>query len=216
MITPDITRLSPNVNRDATGREIPLRAKTVIIHATRSGVPGNPTEFEGTLNYFSTPGTASSHWVISRKGVAARTVRDDHQAHHAQEDNDNAFGIELEQGVESDGFTQPQLAKLAEVCRGYVLDYGVLPAHVASSAWAGFVGHQETTQGKRNGKSDPGALFPWGWFIDALQEGATADKQQRIDALAKATIQVNNGWKLSDVGAPVAAILDEIAREAKP
>ncbi len=141
---------------------------TVIIHATRSGHSMNPTEFIGTLNYMATPGTVSSHWVIARNGTKARVVADNRQAWHAQEDNYNAWGIELEQGIEADGFTQEQIAALVLVCRGYIEDFGVAAVHCATSTEPGFIGHQETVQGKRNGKSDPGHLFDWTAFIAAL------------------------------------------------
>ncbi len=165
MIQPDIFRLSPNVNPQF----MPSTAHTVIIHATRSGTSMNPTEFTGTLNYMSQIGTVSSHWVISRNGVKARVVMDNRQAWHAQEDNDNAWGIELEQGIEMDGFTDAQMTALVAVCRGYRDDFNVPAVHSTNSTIGGFVGHQETAQGIRNGKSDPGRLFPWGYFIGALQ-----------------------------------------------
>lgn len=164
MITPDITRLSPNVN----AAPMPLGTRTVIIHCTRSGHSMNPSEFEGTLSYMSQPGTTSSHWVIARDGRKARVVPDNRQAWHASEDNDNAWGIELEQGVEDDGFTPEQLIALAEVCKGYRDDFGVPVYHAHDSGSGGFVGHQETAQGRRYGKSDPGRFFPWEQFILAL------------------------------------------------
>lgn len=167
MIKPDITRLSPNIN-DAP---MPKGVKTVIIHCTRSGNAGNPSEFDGTLNYMAELGTTSSHWVISRDGRAARVVEDNQQAWHAGDDNDNAWGIEIEQPVEDDGFTMPQMNKLVEVCRGYRDDFGVLPRHVHDSGSGGFVGHQETAQGRSWGKSDPGRWFNWDWFIQQLQTG---------------------------------------------
>lgn len=166
MITPDRTELSPNVNIP----DMPASVRTVIIHCTRSGAPGNPSELEGTLHYMKTPGTVSSHWVIGRNGEQVRVVPDFRQAWHAQEDNDNAWGIEVCQGVEADGFTPAQIDALVEVCRGYVEDFGVDARHGTTSTSGGFVGHQETAQGRRNGKSDPGHLFPWDQFIQRLQE----------------------------------------------
>ena len=174
MIEPDITQLSPNVSRYANGKEIPMpkTANTVFIHCTRSGrIPMNPSEFEGTLNYMSRPGTTSSQWVVSRTGIAARVVRDDHQAWHAGIDNDNGWGIEIEQAVEDDGFTSEQLWKVVEICRGYRDDFNVPPRRVFDSHPGGFVGHQDTLQGRRSGKSDPGRWFPWDWFISELQTG---------------------------------------------
>lgn len=173
MIAPDLTRLSPNVNH------APVVGRTVIIHATRSGVSMNPTEFDGTLNYMAMPGTTSSQWVISRTGLKARVVPDNLQAWHAQEDNVRTWGIELEQGVENDGFTPEQLYALQDVCRGYVQDFHVPAIHVGSSTEPGFVGHQETIQGRRNGKSDPGHLFPWLSFIAALEGDPDLSEQER-------------------------------------
>lgn len=186
MIAPDIIRWSPNVNRDGNGVPLRLNARTVIIHATRSGKSMNPTEFIGTLNYMATPGTVSSQWVIARDGRAARCVPDDQQAWHAGEDNDNAFGIELEQGAEQDGFTAPQIDKLVAVCKGYMVDFGVAPVHATSSTMSGFIGHQETAQGQRSGKSDPGAGFPWDAFMNALTGSVAPTAAQVGHALSYA------------------------------
>lgn len=180
VIAPDIVRLSPNVNRypDGVGTPVgmPPTCKCVIIHCTRSGVPGNPSEFEGTLGYMSRKGTTSSHWVVSRTGVKARVVPDSQEAWHAGTDNDNAWGIEIEQGVASDGFTDVQLAAVVEICKGYRDDFNV-PAYHSTTSAEGFIGHEETIQGRSYGKSDPGYLFPWDWFIAQLQESPMPERQ---------------------------------------
>lgn len=164
-VQPDLVRLSPNVNAAA----MPASTRTVIIHATRSGQSQNPSEYEGTLNYMATPGTVSSHWVIGRKpGQKARAARDAQQAWHSGEDNDNAWGIELCQGVENDGFTAEQMAQLVEVCAGYVREKGVPIRHARTSTEGGFIGHEETAQGRSVGKSDPGRLFDWPAFLTAV------------------------------------------------
>lgn len=172
MITPDLVRLSPNYNKDAEGGAIPMpigSTHTVIIHCTRSGQSMNPDEFVGTLNYMQKVGTVSSHWVISRAGVKCRVVADNRQAWHAAEDNDNSWGVELEQGVETDGFTPAQMTSLLTVCRAYRDDFGVVAVRVMDSHTPGFIGHQDTVQGHKAGKSDPGVLFPWVQFITDLQ-----------------------------------------------
>lgn len=164
-VTPDIIHLSPNFN------DAPIVGRTVIIHGTRSGKSMNPSEFIGTLNYMEQKYTTSSQWVISRKGEKARVVPNNKQAHHAGVDNDNTWGVELEQGAEQDGFTQLELNALVEVCRDeYMADYDVPPVRVLSSSAPGFVGHQDTQQGRASGKSDPGVLFPWEWFINELKK----------------------------------------------
>ena len=163
MIKPDILAHSSNFTiRQPSG-------KAVVIHATRSGVSMNPNEFQGTLNWFKRADVGlSSHWVISRTGVTARVVNDDCLAVHAGEHNATHWGIELEQGVEADGFTGPQIDALVAVCKGYVADFGVPPIHISTGTAPGFIGHEETPQGRRVGKSDPGAGFPWVGFINAL------------------------------------------------
>jgi hypothetical protein len=116
-----------------------------------------------------TPDTTSSHWVVGREGQKARVVEDYHQAWHASEDNVRCWGIEVCQGVEDDGFTDAQYEAVAAICRDYMVAYGVPPVHVHDSREPGFVGHQETLQGKRFGKSDPGHLWDWERFIGLLQ-----------------------------------------------
>lgn len=165
MIAADIVSSTPHTSPGMpTGR-------VVVIHATRSGIPGNPNEFMGTLNWFKNPvSQASSHWVIARDGLAARVVGDKWLAWHAGMHNGQAWGIELESAVEDDGYTQPQLDKLVQVCAGYIEDFGVEPIHSLDMARSGFIGHQETPQGRTAGKSDPGRKFPWAWVITALQQ----------------------------------------------
>ncbi len=169
----DVVHLSPNYTVDQNNDPVPMPAstKTVIIHGTRSGKSMNPSEFIGTLNYMSRYGTTSSHLVIGREAnQTARVVPDDLRAHHAAEDNDNAWGIEVCQGVESDGFTDAQYEQLRLAGLHYMKEFGVPARHARSSTEPGFIGHEETAQGKRDGKSDPGRLFDWDRFILSLRE----------------------------------------------
>src|SRR5690606_16686439 len=149
--------------------------KQVIIHATRSGVqPRWPLELEATLNHFANPypdspnSRASSHWVIGPAGEKVRVVSDNLQAWHAGEDN-LAFGIEVCQSRVDDPFSEAQIEALIEVCAGYCTDFGVPAVHAAGSGQDGFLGHEESSHGKRVGKTDPGPQFPWVTFIDRLR-----------------------------------------------
>jgi N-acetyl-anhydromuramyl-L-alanine amidase AmpD len=132
----------------------------------------NPDELEGTLNWFANPlSQVSSHWVIGREGQKVRVVADDCMAWHAGEHNATHWGIELEQGVESDGFTQPQLDALTLVIQCYMQDYGIDAVH----DFLGLVGHEETPQGEAIGKTDPGDYFPWDSFVAGLNPAAYRD-----------------------------------------
>lgn len=164
MIEPDRTSTSPFSNA------FPPFGTGVVIHSTRSGTSMNPTELEGTLNWFKNPAAkVSSHWVIGRRGEKVRVIPDDRQAWHAGWHNATHWGIEVEQGVEADGFTPEQMTALVAVCKGYA-EMGVPRIH----DFNGFVGHQETPQGRASGKSDPGVRFDWDWFINALYQEEAA------------------------------------------
>ena len=175
MIVADITnRMSPNF-RPGTPN-----GKIVIVHATRSDVePLFPKEFDATLNTFANAPGPSSHWVVARDGRTARCVLDTNCAQHAIEHNVQAWGIELEQAKEDDGFTDVQIASLVAICKGYVEDFGVAPAHTSSMNASGFIGHEETPQGIRAGKTDPGRHFDWPRFISLLTEQGDADMPMR-------------------------------------
>lgn len=61
----------------------------------------------------------------------------------------------------------------------------------------------------------PSGRILWDEILRQLQEEAQVyTPQQRVDALVKAIIQINNGWNLSDLGPEIAAILKEITQEA--
>jgi len=190
VITPDVVSTTPHFSH------MKPSGQGVVIHSTRSSVSMNPSEFEGALNWFKNPAAqVSSHWVIGRDGTKARIVADDLVAWHAGEHNATHWGIELEQGVESDGFTDAQMDALVAVCRGYVEDFGVPIQHFMH----GFIGHQETPQGKRVGKSDPGALFDW----NRLLNGLTAPMESSILEELKTVIDLGHfltqGWNLADL-----------------
>lgn len=164
MIAPDRISTSPFSN------PYPVAGTHVVIHATRSGQSMNPNELEGTLNWFKNPtAEVSAHWLVGRNGQKIRIIPDSRQAWHAGEHNAAMFGIELEQGVSADGFTPPQMAALAAICRGYVSDFGVAPVHTRIVTKGGFIGHEETIQGRRVGKTDPGPNFDWDFFVAMLQ-----------------------------------------------
>jgi len=168
---PTLIKWSPNI---AAHR--PPSKKIVIIHATRSGTPGNPSEFEGTVNWLTRVDVGLSiHLVVDRDGIRwARLVPDDKCAVHAGQHNTETWGIEVCQPVNADGYTEPQMKLLARICKAlYVDGQGVAPQHITSMTGSGFIGHEETPQGRAAGKSDPGSTFNWPYFISLLSSTTT-------------------------------------------
>ncbi len=214
MIEPDLVKLSPNFSPGMPN------GKLVVIHATRSDTGSlNPTEFEGTLNWFRKTAAddpnagTSAHWVVARDGRKARVVLDTNKAQHAVEHNLVAWGIELEQSQDGDGFTEAQIAALVSICKGYVEDFGVAVVHTLEVTKSGFIGHEETPQGKRVGKTDPGKQFDWAEFIELLGEDEMPMKTHNVVAgwwtnnlLPQSAATANDTMQaLSDFGLPAGA-----------
>jgi N-acetyl-anhydromuramyl-L-alanine amidase AmpD len=142
-----------------------LRRRTVgiVLHSTRSGMSGEralETEYGRTISWFMTPGAnASAHRVIGYvPGQHAQIVPDDYVAWHAGEMNDEWLGIEFCQPRPADPFSEYQFAVGVTVCVEWCTRYGIEPSPRT------IVRHQDTAQGKRWGKTDPGDMFPYADF----------------------------------------------------
>lgn len=168
--------ISPNFNkgwlyrRDGTyqgpdGEELPNK---LFIHATRSGQPMPPrdhdTEMLSTTNWFSsTASNASSHLVISPTETV-RMVEDGNTSWHAREHSHQAWAIETTQPNWDNPYEDGHYARLAEAVVHYMA-LGVKLVHLQTLEWGdikgGIIGHEDSAQGVRDGKSDPGALFSY-------------------------------------------------------
>lgn len=156
------------------GGPFAVRPKVVIMHATRSTIASktDAEELKSTLNHFVGPSGASSHFALSEI-ERARVVADDLMAGHASYLNDRAWGVELTQPAADRPFTDGHYANAALVGRHYV-SLGVAPVWLpywdGNTDESGFVGHEDTIQGRAVGKSDPGQEFDTVRFIASLQE----------------------------------------------
>jgi hypothetical protein len=170
MTTPDRTILSANLYPGWSD----IVPKLVVIHSTRSGRSDadwtDDKEMAATLSWFLTSASnASAHWVVSAT-EKVRVVLDTDRSWHAKEFSHVAYGIELTQPLRSTPYTEGHYRNLVEVCRDYVA-MGVPVRHlprISQQVGKGFTGHEETAQGVRDGKSDPGPVFDWDKFIAML------------------------------------------------
>jgi hypothetical protein len=149
------------------------RPKIVVMHATRSGIASktDAQELSSTLNWFTNPDGASSHWVISEK-ERVRVVTDDLIAWHSAYLNARSWGIELTQPTIDRPFRDGHYANAALVGQHYVA-LGVAPVWLPywdGGDASGFVAHQDTQQGLWLGKSDPGPEFDRVRFISSLED----------------------------------------------
>ena len=164
------TILSPNHSAGWTNG--PPRA--VVVHSTRSGQVSftDAQELQATINWFmSVNSQASAHWVISEL-ERVRMVEDKYPAWHAVEHSWEAYGIEVCQPTRDRPYKEGHYRNLVSVCVPYV-KAGIPIVHLPTLKWQdgrkGFVGHEETEQGLRDGKSDPGPPFDWVKFTNMLK-----------------------------------------------
>lgn len=133
----------------------------VVVHATRSGTPNNPTEGIGTVNYCLTPGTASYHYVIDTDGTVYELVPPGLAAWHATYLNWSHLGIAVAQGTIDDPVTDAQHASLEWLLRKEAAEYGFPYRRAVDEAQTGIIQHADTAQGRTFGKTDVGPQLDW-------------------------------------------------------
>lgn len=123
------------------------------MHSTRGGQQTN-LEYRATLNWFTNVSSqASSHTVIGwYEGQHARVVADKWSAWHAEEHNQYSLGVELVQPTREHAFSDWQYDELNRLIQWWKGQYPTIDK---------VLGHDQTPQGIRVGKSDPGEKFDW-------------------------------------------------------
>ena len=153
------------------------KPKACMIYATRSGQPnrtslaGHRLETRSTINWFKSPASrASSNLIVSPVEIV-RMVSDEDYAWHAKEHSDWMYSIETTQALPTDPYLDGHYELLARAGRHYV-SLGVPPIYLPhfSNGMEGFTGHEDSEQGVRDGKSDPGSEFDWDRFISMIKE----------------------------------------------
>jgi hypothetical protein len=169
------TKLSPNFE--------PKRSETmgVVIHATRGKATSLDDEYRGSVSWLSTPRSeVSAHFCVGPTEVT-RLVHDEDLAWHAQENNHTHLGIEICQPETQPDYTDFQYRATAEIVRGWARRYGFPTKRVLSQTQPGIIGHEDSEQGKRNGKSDPGPRFSWDRFLALVNDAPPEPPELDLD-----------------------------------
>lgn len=176
----------------------------VVMHATRSTIATktDAEELESTLNWFTNPAGASAQWVLSEL-ERVRVVADNLVAWHSAYLNGQAWGIELTQPTIDRPFTDGHYTNAILVGQHYV-KLGVAPVWLdywdGDVSASGFVGHEDTVQGRESGKSDPGPKFDRERFIAGLEDGMgfTTEQEKEIRRIVRNEVidvfEFEAGW----------------------
>lgn len=190
------TVLSPNYTKRGWLYGPPV---AVFIHSTRSGLAdrvglaGHAKELESTINWFlNRASNSSAQWVISPT-ERVRMVPDEFPSWHAKEHSFQAYAIELTQPVVTTPYEEGHYENLVTVCRPYV-EQGIQILRLPTFRWGqtegGFIGHEDSAQGLRDGKSDPGPPFNWPYFLTKLGAAVGGDWLDQVPVLFGQRVKV--------------------------
>lgn len=185
----------------------------ILIHATRGDI-ATEAQYRATVNWFTSAGNrakdgggnpldfgSQSDFCVGAQGEIAQFGD-----YHATRPNwsagfgvsfadnavdDHAISIEVAQRQASDPYTPASIDALVWLCARLASEYSVPIVHIPS--WdqsrrqpvpRGFIGHEETANGRKLGKSDPGPMFPWPAFLQRLGTQAQSPGVSRAEFAA--------------------------------
>jgi hypothetical protein len=157
----------------------------VVIHATRGGRADAEADYRATISCFLAPASEVSAHVVVGPNRVCRMVDDADVAWHAEENNRTHLGIELAQPRADTPYSDFQYRAAARIVRRWCESYGLPLEHVGSQYRRGIIGHEETEQGRRCGKSDPGPRFDWDRFMRLVRQDASAAPPSREPRLGE-------------------------------
>lgn len=174
----------------------------IIIHTTQ-GKTTAEKQYQATVNWFRMAGgrPPSDGWgpscdiLIGSKGEEAFFTLNDQDFHKTRANWSAGYGaslttfgadeygisIEVAQTDKGERPTDAALKALVGRCAYLCITFGIEPKRITlltqlrhNPIPSGLVGHEDTANGRKTGKVDPGKNFPWEWFIDELKKEIAA------------------------------------------
>ena len=168
--------------------------RVIIIHGTR-GPTTLEAQYDATINWFTNSGNgrADQGWGSQADAVVGtrpdeitffgdyRTSRSNWSAGFGGSSattwgaDEWALSLELAHRALGDPFHDQVIANALIVCRHWMEEFAIPATHTTWSQLRsedvprGLIGHDETANGRRLGKSDPGPSFPWHDFLARLR-----------------------------------------------
>lgn len=168
-----------------------MTPRIIIIHATR-GSNTQALQYQATKGWFQSTsnGSAAQGWggcatvVIGSNGELCRFMNEASEVPRYSAGygsnlppqgwcaDDWGLSMELAQSDKQEAFAAATIDRAAMQAALWCQTYNISPVHLgttdqrgASPASTGIVGHDELENGRKLGKSDPGAQFPWPAFM---------------------------------------------------
>ncbi len=192
--TPQDKRVPAHTRRT---RPVTGQIDLIIIHATRGDAPAT-AQFAATTNWFGAApdmggwgptadalaGAKGEKAVFTRAGGASeyRTRHGSFSAGYGGKGasqefsaDERGYAIEIAQSASLEAYTDAAIAAAADLARPIVQAHNIPLVRV--SYWSqlrseavprGFIGHEDTANGRKTGKSDPGPKFPWARFFELI------------------------------------------------
>jgi len=207
-----------------------MPVRVIVIHSMEA--PEGPQTAENVAAYFAKPSTKASAHICVDNNSEVRCVADEDTAWAAP--GCNADGLQLELAGYArqtrkewmDDYSLTMLGRAVKIvaawCRKYSIPARRLTQAELRAGHKGLTSHADVSAVyKRSDHTDPGAGFPWDWFIKALQEELSGKKEavQTMADLDTAKIKVPIGdyyaayWRGEKY--PMSFILVAAATEAK-
>lgn len=184
----------------------------LLWHATRGGqgYPGT-IELDAYCNWAVSPNNRrpSGYAGIANVGIGPQGVvlcvpLEMRPTHSSWPSDEHAISIEVAQsdfGQPIEAATIEHCARFAEYCRAQfgIPQLWVFPTN--DRQWKGEAGHEDTVQGKSQGKSDPGFAF-WHpyiatWAKEDDEMGMTAEELARMERLERHLFGAQPGERMS-------------------
>lgn len=151
-----------------------IQTKAVVHHSTRSGIPGNPNELQGTINWCAnTANQAGYNYLIARDGRIIQLVDPRYAAWHAGWLNAHTLGVAFVSPTEADGITPEQLEAAIQLDVYLCREWGIPPVWfdnaMTSTVPTGITQHKAVLQGYAQGKTDVGGNFDGPTFVNEVR-----------------------------------------------
>lgn len=176
------------------------RAKTLgaFVHSTRSGKDKTPEqEFDDTVAYLSTTTEASANVVIGHTREKIIVPKSNGSAHARDPVNRTHVGYELVQSKLDVPYVLYQYKRLAFHIVEDARVFNFPLVRVMSQKQPGYIGHEDSENGKQDKKNDPGPLFDYSILAAEIKKltGGGFDIKKERDALWAIADNIGaHGW----------------------